>query len=212
MNEPDRDTSARRLGVLTETIHALVYFAPESQAADAQLGLKGYWRGYFASRAAPLGEPGPRLVSALFGGFAPAVVATFLRRGPESTNHRPSPVKPGTVRGNSLRLRRQHSGGHILDRIFVATRSARGTETPQSRTSVNPFRRKESRVAEAGRPPTVPDCTGRRQPALSCQSGAGPSRSIVRAPEPARCRAPFQQQKGRVVVELALLVGQQCAH
>jgi len=50
---------ARRLGVLVESVHAVVYFAPEPKAAYAELGLRGYWRGYFAGRAAPLGAPGP---------------------------------------------------------------------------------------------------------------------------------------------------------
>lgn len=68
----------RRLGVFVESIHAVVYFAPEPQAAYAALGLKGYWRGYFASRSAPLGEATPELVTALFGGFAPAMVARAL--------------------------------------------------------------------------------------------------------------------------------------
>ena len=68
----------RRLGLLTETIHDLVYFSPEPQAAYADLGLRGYWRGYFASRAAPLGRAGPELVTALFAGFAPAMVARAL--------------------------------------------------------------------------------------------------------------------------------------
>ena len=65
----------RRLGVLVESVHAVVYFAPEPQAAYAELGLRGYWRGYFASRAAPLGAAGPELVTALFAGFAPEMVA-----------------------------------------------------------------------------------------------------------------------------------------
>lgn len=78
MNEKARDAPTRRLGVLAETIHAVVYFAPEPQTAYGQLGLRGYWRGYFASRAAPLGEAGPHLVTALFGGFAPAMVARAI--------------------------------------------------------------------------------------------------------------------------------------
>lgn len=40
----------RRLGMLVESIHAVVYFAPEPQAAYGELGLTGYWRG---SRAGP---------------------------------------------------------------------------------------------------------------------------------------------------------------
>jgi len=70
----DEFALVRRLGILVESIHAVVYFAPEPKAAYAELGLRGYWRGYFASRAAPLGAAGPELVAALFGGFAPAMV------------------------------------------------------------------------------------------------------------------------------------------
>jgi hypothetical protein len=62
------------LGVLTETLHAVVYFAPEAREAYAALGLKGYWRGYFASRAAALGPVGGETVAALFAGFAPSFV------------------------------------------------------------------------------------------------------------------------------------------
>jgi hypothetical protein len=68
----------RRLGVLTETIHAAVYFAPEPQERYAALGLRGFWRGYFASRASALGPVEPELVTALFGGFAPAMVARAI--------------------------------------------------------------------------------------------------------------------------------------
>ncbi len=75
MAVPDDLELVRRLGVLVESIHAVVYFAPEPQAAYAELGLRGYWRGYFASRAAPLGPAGPELITALFGGFAPEMVA-----------------------------------------------------------------------------------------------------------------------------------------
>jgi hypothetical protein len=64
----------RRLGVLTETIHAVVYFAPEPQQRYADLGLRGFWRGYFASRASALGAVGPELVTLLFGGFTPEMV------------------------------------------------------------------------------------------------------------------------------------------
>lgn len=56
-------------------MHAVVYFAPEPQELYRELGLRGYWRGYFASRAAALGPVGPELVTALFAGFSPAMVA-----------------------------------------------------------------------------------------------------------------------------------------
>lgn len=68
-------TPVRRIGAVTETLHAVVYFAPEPLEAYQALGLKGYWRGYFASRAGALGPVGPDEVTALFGGFAPFFVA-----------------------------------------------------------------------------------------------------------------------------------------
>ena len=66
---------ARRLWRALEPYHAVVYFAPESQAACTKLGTRGYWMSYFALRAAPLGTAPPELVAALFYGFAPRLVA-----------------------------------------------------------------------------------------------------------------------------------------
>lgn len=57
-----------------ETIHHVVYFAPDTKARYEALGLKGHWMGYFASRSVPLGRPGPEVVTATFHGFAPALV------------------------------------------------------------------------------------------------------------------------------------------
>lgn len=60
------------------TLHAVVYFAPDAKSRYEALGLKGYWMGYFASRGAALGTPGPELVTATFHGFAPDIVARAL--------------------------------------------------------------------------------------------------------------------------------------
>ena len=67
--------TTERVGALTEVLHAVVYFAPEPLQGYQKLGLRGYWRGYFASRGAALGTPSAQLVTALFAGFAPAFVA-----------------------------------------------------------------------------------------------------------------------------------------
>lgn len=61
-----------------ETIHDVVYFAPEAKATFEAIGAKGFWMGYFASRSAALGRPGPELVAATFHGFNPAMVAKAL--------------------------------------------------------------------------------------------------------------------------------------
>jgi hypothetical protein len=65
---------ARRLWALGEPYHALIYFSDELQTASARLGLGGFWNGYFAFRAAPLGPVGPSVVTAIFYNFAPAFV------------------------------------------------------------------------------------------------------------------------------------------
>jgi hypothetical protein len=39
---------------LFEPVHAVTYFAPEARSAFEEAGLRGFWRGYFAGRAAPL--------------------------------------------------------------------------------------------------------------------------------------------------------------
>ena len=72
------DGTVRRLGALAECLHAVVYFAPENEAAYRALGLKGYWMGYVASRSAALGAAGPEQVTRLFGGFAPERIARAL--------------------------------------------------------------------------------------------------------------------------------------
>lgn len=66
---------ARRLWEAVEPLHAAVYFHPGASAAFKSIGLKGFWMGYFASRAAALGPVGPQVVTAAFYGFAPAMVA-----------------------------------------------------------------------------------------------------------------------------------------
>lgn len=62
-------SDARRLWQVAEPFHAVVYFAPEVKATFERLGLRGFWRAYFAGRAAPLGRVGPDVVADAFGGF-----------------------------------------------------------------------------------------------------------------------------------------------
>ena len=63
---------------LFEPIHAVTYFAPEARSAYEQAGLRGFWRGYFAGRAAPLGAASTAVVTASFFNFAPAFVARAI--------------------------------------------------------------------------------------------------------------------------------------
>ena len=71
-------TLARRLWRVGEPVHAIVYFHPASAETWAAGGLRGFWRGYFATRAAPLGAVGPGPVTATFYNFAPPMVARAL--------------------------------------------------------------------------------------------------------------------------------------
>ncbi|MDO7869309.1 SCO6745 family protein [Nocardioides jiangxiensis] len=74
----DRPRAARRLWQLLEPVHAVTYFSPEPLAALTAAGYRGFWMGYFAGRAAPLGPVGPDVVLPLFHNFAPAHVARAL--------------------------------------------------------------------------------------------------------------------------------------
>jgi hypothetical protein len=68
----------RRIWTLAEPLHALTYFAPEAQTAFEAAGLRGFWRGYFAGRAAPLGVTPAEVVTATFHGFHPDFVARAI--------------------------------------------------------------------------------------------------------------------------------------
>lgn len=72
-----------------EPLHAVTYFAPEARAAFAAAGLKGFWMGYFAGRAAPMGAVTPGVVSATFYNFAPVMVR---RAVPDAWGYAPPPT------------------------------------------------------------------------------------------------------------------------
>jgi hypothetical protein len=69
---------ARRMWTLFEPIHAMTYFAAEARAAYEAAGLRGFWRGYFAGRSAPLGRVSSAPVTASFFTFAPQMVSRAL--------------------------------------------------------------------------------------------------------------------------------------
>jgi hypothetical protein len=86
---------ARSMWTLFEPVHAVTYFAAEARSAYEKAGLRGFWRGYFAGRAAPLGVAGAggtvaatagavaapasaAVVAASFFNFAPAFVARAI--------------------------------------------------------------------------------------------------------------------------------------
>ncbi len=75
---------ARRVWLAVEPIHAVTYFDDGCREAAAARGMRGFWMGYFAFRAAPLGPVGPAPVTAIFAGFRPDGVARAL---PDAWSH-----------------------------------------------------------------------------------------------------------------------------
>jgi hypothetical protein len=74
----DAAAAARQMWGLFEPVHTVTYFASEALSAFEGAGLRGFWRGYFAGRAAPLGAIGAAPVTAAFFSFAAPMVARAL--------------------------------------------------------------------------------------------------------------------------------------
>jgi hypothetical protein len=72
------DQVARRMWTMFEPVHAVSYFTAEARSAFEDAGLRGFWRGYFAGRAAPLGRVAAAPVAASFFTFAFPMVSRAL--------------------------------------------------------------------------------------------------------------------------------------
>jgi hypothetical protein len=72
------ESVARAMWERFEPVHQLVYFTPEVREAAEDLGLHGYWMGYFALRAAPLGTVPASVVTSCFYVFHPDRAASTL--------------------------------------------------------------------------------------------------------------------------------------
>ena len=89
---------------LLEPIHAVAYFSPEPLAGYAEAGTKGFWMGYVASRAAPLGTVTAAPVVALFANFHPRRIGRAL---PEAWNlTSPEAMLAARRSGSAAALRR----------------------------------------------------------------------------------------------------------
>jgi hypothetical protein len=69
---------ARTMWTLFEPIHVITYFDQQARDRFTAAGLRGFWRGYFAGRSAPLGAVGAAPVIACFYSFAPSMVSRAL--------------------------------------------------------------------------------------------------------------------------------------
>lgn len=114
---------ARRLWSRLEPIHAVTYFSPEARAALADAGYKGFWMGYFAGRAAPMGRVGPEVVLATFYNFSKAHVSRAI---PDAwTLAPPSAALEARQQGSVTALQRAYAGSGLTEAVETAALLAR---------------------------------------------------------------------------------------
>ncbi len=77
--EPAAGVAARAHRAV-ETLHSLIYFAPEAEQEYTAAGLRPGRMGYFASRSAPMGAVSAGVTAATFYNFSPDLVARFIPR------------------------------------------------------------------------------------------------------------------------------------
>ncbi|WP_089103830.1 SCO6745 family protein [Streptomyces hyaluromycini] len=126
-SRPARGGVARDLWRLLEPIHAVVYFAPEPLEEFRAAGYRGFWMGYFAGRAAPLGSAGADVVHALFYNFAYERVSRALSAAWSFAP--PNEALEARVRGSVRALRRAlgpaADGAEVARAAELALRAAR---------------------------------------------------------------------------------------
>ncbi|NKY55052.1 SCO6745 family protein [Nocardia flavorosea] len=108
---------ARQAWSLLEPLHAVTYFSPEPLQALKTAGYRGFWMGYFAGRAAPLGPVGPETVHALFYNFTYDRIAKALPSAWEFAA--PPAALTAREHGATAALRRQL--GELADSPDLAT-------------------------------------------------------------------------------------------
>ena len=101
---PHAEPVARRMYDLTEPIALVAFFADEPNLEMAGLGFRGYWDGYFAGRAAPLGRVPAEVVHAAFYNFADGEVARHIPKVWRTTT--PEAAHAARERGCVAGLRR----------------------------------------------------------------------------------------------------------
>ena len=109
---------ARRMFALIEPIAAVNFSAAEPNEAMAELGFRGYWDGYFAGRAAPLGTAPAEVVHAAFYNFADGEVARHIPKVWETTS--PVAAYAARLQGCAAALRR------ILDGVATSDAARAG--------------------------------------------------------------------------------------
>ncbi len=64
----------------TDSLHSMIYFAPEAEEQLVAAGLRPGRMPYFASRSAPMGAVTPGVTTATFVNFNPDLVAKYIPR------------------------------------------------------------------------------------------------------------------------------------
>ncbi|HZC27101.1 MAG TPA: MarR family transcriptional regulator [Actinopolymorphaceae bacterium] len=134
-----RATTARRMKRLVDPIHLVAYASDEPNDALMALGLRGYWDGYFAGRAAPLGRVPADVVHAVFYNFADGEVARHIPRVWDTTT--PEAALAAREQGCVAALRR------ILGDLADSPGLARAAELATKAAASAPM---EGRVLYAG--------------------------------------------------------------
>jgi len=125
---------ARKMYQTLEPYHAMIYFVPEAPQAYARAGLEDRTRGYFASRAAPLGAVSPEVVIATFYNFNPALVRSVIPAAWERAT--PAAILAARLEGVDHALRRILGDGVASPEIEEAAalaREAAAACTPEGR-------------------------------------------------------------------------------
>lgn len=118
---------ARRMWITTEPFHAVIYFAPEGKAAFDEAGMKGFWMGYFAGRAAPMGPVPPQVVEATFYNFHPDMVRRAI---PDAWSlASPARVLEARLEGAAAALARLTGGADVSGAVDLAVQAAESVDT-----------------------------------------------------------------------------------
>jgi hypothetical protein len=123
----DRSAAVHRLFELIEPVATIAFSDGPTRAFQA-LGMRGYWDGYFAGRAAPLGLAPPEVVHAVFYNFADGEVARHIPRVWETV----TPQEAIAVREHACAAALRERLGDLADALGtervadLATRAAVG--------------------------------------------------------------------------------------
>jgi hypothetical protein len=114
---------ARQLWSRLEPIHGVTYFSPEARTALSGAGYKGFWMGYFAGRAAPMGPVGAEMVLATFYNFSTPHVSRAI---PDAWTFAPPRVAlEARQRGATAALQRAFDRNDFAEAVETAALLAR---------------------------------------------------------------------------------------